>query len=624
VTDSSSASTLALSTLAILAGYLIGSIPFGYLVARAAKGIDIRTVGSGNLGATNVGRVLGPGYFWLVLALDALKGLLPTLGFPWLFHRFVGGAPVDLPVLIALAAILGHTFPVYLKFRGGKGVATSLGAVLALDPVSCAVATIVFGAVLLTTRYMSLASLLGGVGFVAAHFLRDAAPWSREHIAMSLFSIAVVALLFVRHRSNLARIRAGTENRVNLPGSRRRPHDGSAPKNGPPVPPSGRILVFLSIGLVLLSIVAIAAVWLFHHANRPVVAVAGPWSLRETDRFVTGQQRVDRVAFAPDGERLAGICPRYNRLLTYQVDPDRKLRSIAVIELEGRPVSIVTLGPRFVVLQRPPGDQKHLEPGWWETFDRDGKKLGSRHLAGFYPDDLAVSPDGRLLFVLSSGRSEGDERKPMPALEVIAMGREGDLPHHVSQLTFDPAEDPERLTLSASGRFAAIFLAKSKQTAAVDLSVPEAPRLLGRIKTVTSVGPYVSRSPDEDWIMMPAAGDGDTIAIEWPGAAARSGRLDGSASARNADYLISTRQDESVLEISQTAPRHSLGRFPLLGPFNLGRTRPTGLAYSAKRGLIAVATRTGSIHLVELKSRVDVREWQASRIATSPVDPIRR
>src|SRR5205085_11129630 len=113
-----------------------------------------------------------------------------------------------------------------------------------------------------------------GLAFVAAHFLRDTAPWSREQIAMSLFSIAVVALLFVRHRTNLARIWAGTENRVNL--GRSLASEGQAPH------PSGRIAVLLAIGLALLSLAAIAGVWLVHNAKQPVGANAGPWSLRET------------------------------------------------------------------------------------------------------------------------------------------------------------------------------------------------------------------------------------------------------------------------------------------------------------------------------------------------------
>ncbi len=110
-----------------------------------------------------------------------LKGFLPTFGFPWILSMLGGPRLADLPVLIALAAILGHTFPVYLKFRGGKGIATSLGAVLALDPVSCAVAVLVFGGVLLVTRYVSLSALVASLAFAAAHFARDSAPLSREH-----------------------------------------------------------------------------------------------------------------------------------------------------------------------------------------------------------------------------------------------------------------------------------------------------------------------------------------------------------------------------------------------------------------------------------------------------------
>src|SRR5262249_17998351 len=145
----------------------------------------------------------------------------------------------------------------------------------------------------------------------------------------------------------------------------------------------------------------------------------GPWSLKETDRLVTAQQRVDRIAFASQGDRLAGTCPRYNRLLIFQVDPASTLKPVAESQLEGRPVGVVALGSRFPVLQRPAGRAKHLEPGWWEVFDREGRRVGSRHRSGYYPDDMAASLDGHRLFVLYSGRSEGDQSKPLGALEVI-------------------------------------------------------------------------------------------------------------------------------------------------------------------------------------------------------------
>lgn len=596
-------SPMTASALAIAAAYLIGSIPFGLLVARAVKGIDIRTVGSGNLGATNVGRVLGRPYFFLVLLLDGLKGFLPTLGFPWLVERVADTVPVDLPVLVALAAILGHTFPVYLRFRGGKGVATSLGVVLALDPISCAVAVLVFVAVLWTWCYVSLASLVGGVGFAVAHFVRDRAPFSREHIAMSLFSIAVVGLLVVRHRTNLARIRAGTENRANFGRCRRR--DGSGPEvpaNPGPSPRSGRIGTTLLIVVGVLGLVLIGGTLLIRNAARSVEAVAGPWSLKETDRVVTGQQRVDRVAFATGGDCLAGICPRYNTLLIYKVDAAKTLHPVAETQLDGRPVAVASLGTRFAVLQRPDGDTKHLVPGWWEVYDTLGHRVGSRITAGFYPDDLAASPDGRLVYVLSSGRSEGDEKKPLATLEVVSLDPETAAAHPMGNVTFDANDDPERVSLSASGHYAAVLLAKSKRMAAVDVTDPTGPRLIGHTSIATTGTPYVSKSEDDDWIMMPAGTEGTTVALESPRATA--GPHGSAPASPRVDYLVTARENESALEILQAHPQqHEIGRFPLLGPFNLGHTRPTGLAYSPERGIIAVATRTGSIHVVELRTR---------------------
>jgi glycerol-3-phosphate acyltransferase PlsY len=194
--------------------YLIGSIPTAYLVVMARRGIDIRTVGSGNVGATNAGRVLGRSYFWLVFLIDLLKGFLPTWGLPLALKRLGVEIPVDLPALLAAAAILGHSFPAFLSFRGGKGVSTSLGAVLALDPLSAGVAAAVFVSTAVISRYVSLSSVLGVVGFVIARLSLNRAPWSRENVALTVASLILAAIILYRHRGNLARIAAGTEPRV--------------------------------------------------------------------------------------------------------------------------------------------------------------------------------------------------------------------------------------------------------------------------------------------------------------------------------------------------------------------------------------------------------------------------
>lgn len=225
------------SLLAVAAAYFLGAIPFAYVLVRAIKGIDIRTVGSGNVGATNAGRVLGFRFFLIIFALDLLKGLLPTLLLPRLVTALTGTAWPSLPVLVALATILGHNFPIYLGFRGGKGVATSFGALLALDPAACIAAILTFLIVLTMSRYVSMSSVFGAVAFAVVHFAQVDDPWGRNELAMSLVTLLLVLMLVIRHRANFARILKGTESKVNL-GRRRARRDeenlGTSDLKAPP------------------------------------------------------------------------------------------------------------------------------------------------------------------------------------------------------------------------------------------------------------------------------------------------------------------------------------------------------------------------------------------------------
>jgi len=187
--------------LLIPAAYLMGSIPTGLLLAKALGGVDIRTKGSGNIGATNVYRTMGRKVGILTLIGDCLKGLIPVLAARWL-------ALPDLWVAaVGMAAFLGHIFPVFLRFKGGKGVATALGVFLAASPLAVLAALGVFIVVLVTWRYVSLASISASAAMPALAALIDRKPTT---VAMSLL---IAAIVIVKHHENIRRLRNGTENR---------------------------------------------------------------------------------------------------------------------------------------------------------------------------------------------------------------------------------------------------------------------------------------------------------------------------------------------------------------------------------------------------------------------------
>lgn len=196
-------------TLIALISYLIGAIPFGLLLGFV-KGVDIREGGSGNIGATNAARLLGKPFFFLVLTLDLAKGLGPVLAAPWAWSQF-SSISFDHSALVAgVAAILGHVFPLYLRFKGGKGVATSAGVFLGLCPWALLVGLVVWLAVGAISGYMSLASL-SAAGAINIAFVAIYPDPLGANLPIALACLAVGSLVFFRHRSNIGRLWRGEE-----------------------------------------------------------------------------------------------------------------------------------------------------------------------------------------------------------------------------------------------------------------------------------------------------------------------------------------------------------------------------------------------------------------------------
>lgn len=191
----------------VLLSYLMGSLPTGYLLGRL-RGIDIRTVGSGNLGATNVMRVLGAPAGIAVMVIDMLKGFAAVY---WLVGLTTYPEADWLKVGCGLAAVLGHTFTIFLKFKGGKGVATAAGVFLALAPIATSMALAIFVSAVILTRYISAGSML------AAFFL-PILIWivgeSGQYFSVLVIALFLALVILLRHRDNFSRIMKGTENKL--------------------------------------------------------------------------------------------------------------------------------------------------------------------------------------------------------------------------------------------------------------------------------------------------------------------------------------------------------------------------------------------------------------------------
>jgi len=203
--------------LLLAASYLIGAIPFGYLTGKL-RGVDLFAAGSGNIGATNAARVLGAKFGILVFILDFLKGVVPCATIVPLSRILTSeneGLPATLlQVGAASLAFLGHMFPVYLGFRGGKGVATGAGTIFVLVPGPAALTVVFWITTLLVTRTVSLASLVSVVVLVASYALGTQNPFSSDALPIACYLIAGATMVFVKHRGNIKRLLQGTENRI--------------------------------------------------------------------------------------------------------------------------------------------------------------------------------------------------------------------------------------------------------------------------------------------------------------------------------------------------------------------------------------------------------------------------
>jgi glycerol-3-phosphate acyltransferase PlsY len=198
----------------LLLAYLCGSIPFGVVIGKLFYRVDVRQHGSGNVGTTNVFRVLGKRAGVAVLVCDMLKGYIPAVIAVWLFHPWFA-------IFIAAAPVVGHMYSVFLKFKGGKGIATGAAVVLALVPLVFVIIITVWIVLLLTTRYVSVASL------AAASLVPVLAVVFREPLPYQIAGVLVALVIWWAHRGNIQRLMAGEENRVRLPwsgGGRATPH----------------------------------------------------------------------------------------------------------------------------------------------------------------------------------------------------------------------------------------------------------------------------------------------------------------------------------------------------------------------------------------------------------------
>lgn len=322
-------------------------------------------------------------------------------------------------------------------------------------------------------------------------------------------------------------------------------------------------------------------------STRPssVIVPGGSWRVRT--RVQTGHQRAEAVTFLDGGKRLAVACPRYDRVVIFEIDADLGMRTVADIKTRGKPMALAEYDGQLYVLQRPSGDARHLESAFWQRYSSTGEPIGRAFDVGYDADDFAIDPVGKRAIVLLSGNAEGETNRPDSSLAGVDLSTP-DAPRMAWSLPLNlGADDPTRLTMSAHATHAAV-LTHDGTLVGIDLSDPKAPAETGRQSIGERPTARISFGPD-DWITLP----------DQTGAPA----LDyASASDGTSDSIAWLAADQAALKLASAANGWTPAAVSLRGPGGIGDVRAMDLDHCPERSLMAVTDRAGGVHLIEFEA----------------------
>lgn len=387
---------------------------------------------------------------------------------------------------------------------------------------------------------------------------------------------------------------------------------------------SGKVRLIALVATIAVAAVGMGAAVAIQ-AVQPAQLVASGFVFEASPPIRTGHQRAERLVFADGGRVLAVTCPRYNFAVLYGIEAGQTPAVLADIRLEGKPVALAAARDRIYVLERPSGDARHVEPGWLEAFDFEGRPIGSRLRVGWDPDDLALNSDGRTLLVVLSGHAEGESNRPAP--RAITIDLENPIqPRICGQVDFDrPGDDPERVAIAVTEQTgvenpplrAAVSLHGSDEIAWIEVDAARTPRIVSRTRlpgggvpgsitfdgrdliacdTTTGSVKRLRFGAVEDRVTTPI----DSTQVAVSDLVRLHMQVVGSAATGPWTFGLTSGSSSVVV---QGPDGTFLGSLPLTGSLGLGKVIPMGLAAAStvERAWIAVADRSGGVHLIAMR-----------------------